>query len=96
MAQTTQLGRHATTVATENGWTRITYHQTVVVKFNQRTVVLNSGGWMTATTKTRMNQASNQFDLGFQVFQKDFGWFVERPDGETVDFGNGMEFGRTK
>lgn len=38
---------------------------------------LTAGGWWTNTTKNRMNQASNQFDLGYNVFQKDFNWFVD-------------------
>ena len=32
-----------------------------------------------------MNQASNQFNLGYQVFQKDFDWYVEW-EGKTLDF----------
>jgi hypothetical protein len=32
---------------------------------------------MTKTTKLRMNQASNQFSLGYRVYQKDKKWYAE-------------------
>ena len=86
MAQTHSIGRRSTTVATmEDGTTHVTFHTTVVVAFNHRTIVLNHGGWMTATTRTRMNQASNQFQLGYRVFQKDRDWFIEY-QGKVHDF----------
>ncbi len=77
MGQTSQIGRVATTVHTnEQGQTQVVYHSTAVVNFKHKLIVLNHGGWMTATTKTRMNQASNQLSLGYLVYQKDFDWFV--------------------
>jgi len=90
MPQQYKVGTHATTIATSNGITRITYHNTIVVSFDERRIVLDSGGWETATTKTRMNQTSNQFDLGYQVYQKDFEWFVDFK-GETFDFYDGIK-----
>lgn len=93
MSQTTQIGRHATTVSTSDGYTRVTYHSTDVVKFNERLIILNSNGWRTHTTKTRMNQASNQFGLGFTVYQKDFDWFVAYK-GETYSYNDGITLAR--
>ena len=89
MAQQSRLGRTATTVATIHGMTCVTYHSTVVVAFDEETITLQSGGWRTATTKTRMNQASAQFGLGFTVYQEDFEWFVSHCQ-ETVPFVDGM------
>jgi hypothetical protein len=77
MAQQLRLGRAHTAVFTKNRVTNVVYHQTAVVKFSENVIVLDTGGYRTATTKTRMNQASNQFDLGFNVYQKGFEWFVE-------------------
>jgi len=37
-----------------------------------------------------MNQTSNQFDLDFGVYQKDYEWFVDTPKGETLDFFDGI------
>ncbi len=56
--------------------TVVTYHGTDVVSFNEKEIILKTGGWKSVTTKLRMNQASNQYDLGYMVSQKDFSWFV--------------------
>lgn len=77
MAQQTKVGNHATSIfVDEEGFTRVVYHSTNIIKFNEKVIILNSGGWRTYTTKTRMNQASSQFKLGFNVFQKDNIWYV--------------------
>jgi len=93
MAQTYKLGTHKTSVFTEGGWTKVAFHNTVVVKFNRNKIVLDSGKWFTPTTKTRMNQASHQYGLGFTVFQKDFEWFVDYK-GKVIPFRDGMELKR--
>jgi len=86
MSQMYQLGTTATSVFTDDdGLTKVVYHATVVVKFNSNKIVLNTGGWSTATTKARMNQASNQFRLGYSVVQKAGRWFVEYA-GQSVEF----------
>lgn len=75
----------------------MTYHWTDVVVvsydhgYKERRVKLDSGGWQTATTKNRMNQASNQFDLGFYVFQKNFEWYVKVGE-DTLEFEDNMTF----
>jgi hypothetical protein len=89
MSQTQEVKGVATIIYRNNGFTCVKYHQTDVVKFSPVEIILNSGGWQTATTKTRMNQASNQFGLGYCVFQKDFKWFVDF-EGKTIDFEDGM------
>ena len=83
------IGTHKTTVYTDNGTTKVKYHQTDVVKFNNERIVLDSGGWETSTTKKRMNQTSDQFDLGYYVFQKSFVWYVDFK-GDTFDFVDNM------
>jgi hypothetical protein len=90
MTKTNQIGRVATTVYSEFGYTVVRYHQTEVVKFNDRFVELDSGGWQTATTKTRINQTSNQFGLGFNVWQTDYKWTVKLPNNKEVGFVDGM------
>ena len=89
MTQTQTIGKTATTIYLQNGYNKVQYHSTVVVAFNDNKIVLNNGGWFTNTTKIRMNQTSNQFKLGFNVFQKNFSWFVEF-NGKTIPFENGM------
>jgi len=93
MGQTQTIGKTATTVRCQDDLFVIRYHQTDVVTFDKHKIELDSGGWDTATTKTRMNQTSNQFGLGFQVFQKEFKWFVDFKD-KTLDFFDGMILNR--
>ena len=49
-------------------------------------IKLNHGGWQTVTTKRRMNEASDAFmpgGMGFQVYQKDFEWYIKRDNGDV-------------
>ena len=85
-----KLSDYKTTVHCEDGWYKVVYHSTIIVKWNSNEAVLNSGGWHTATTKKKMNQVANQFDLGFQVFQKDFEWFVHIPMVDDFEYMDGM------
>ena len=86
MGQQSQVGRTATTIHTnEQGQTQVIYHSTPVVSFNQSQIYLNHGGWMTATTKTRMNQAARQYNLGYRVFQLHYDWFVDY-NGRIIPF----------
>ena len=93
MGQTQKVGKVGTTVRTSDGKTVVKYHKTDVVKFDERRIILNSGGWRTVTTKTRMNQASAQFGLGYGVFQEKGLWYVENK-GEVLDFFDNMTLGR--
>jgi hypothetical protein len=89
-----QVGSHATTITSNGVQTGVKYHATIVVEFDLDKIVLDSGGWHTVTTKIRMNQASNQFGLGYSVYQKDFGWFVLLDTGEVINFWDGMVIDR--
>ena len=76
MAQQYKVSGRATSVYKKGAWFCVKYHNTEVVKFTPKTIVLNTGGWKSNTTKTRMNQASNQFNLGYNVFQTKGKWYV--------------------
>ena len=89
MAQTHQVRGRATTTYFEDGMTTVRYHACPVVRFNEKCIVLRNDGWYTLTTKTRMNQASHQYGLGYYVWQKDFTWFVDYK-GESLRFTDGM------
>ena len=73
-----RIGKHATTVTDREDVVTVKYHKTVVFTWNKihDRVRLNSGGWKTVSTKTRMNQAANQFGLPFRVYQSKGDWFV--------------------
>lgn len=70
------IGTHRTTISQDNGSTVVTYHRTQVVSFGDKLINLSSGGYQTVTTKRRMNEASKTFGLGFQVYQRNYDWFV--------------------
>ena len=79
------IGTHKTDVGVHKcGVTFVKYHKTNVVTIDQdrNYATLDNGGYLTNTTKKRMNQASKQFGLGFKVFQKNFEWFIRI--GDTV------------
>ncbi len=77
MPQTSIFRGTARAQLTVNGAHHYVYHQTaVVIAYPDRSIRLDSGGWRTATTRTAMNQASAQDELGFRVFQRRGDWFV--------------------
>ena len=88
-----KVGGHKTAVLVEDGQLTVIYHNTAVVKANPGKIILNSGGHKTQTTKLRMNQASNEYNLGFEVFQRDYEWFVTYK-GQTHEFRDGITFMR--
>ena len=86
MSRSNQVGSHKTSIFTDEfGYTNIVYHSTQVVRFNDKEIILNTGGFKTSTTKTRMNQASMQFRLGFRVYQRKYEWYIAYM-GETYEY----------
>ena len=85
MGQTQTIGTHKTAVFSNGEHQVVKYWFTDVVKFNYKEIILNTGGWSTVTTKLRMNQASNQYNLGYNVYQKDYQWFVDYKN-KTIPF----------
>lgn len=85
MGQTSRVAGRNTKVFDRDGDKCVQYHATIVVRWNDKRIILNTGGYETVTTKTRMNQASNQYGLGYSVYQKDHQWFVTFK-GETMPF----------
>ncbi len=79
-----------------NGDRRYVYHRTAVVTCRaDGVIILDSGGWKTATTKLAMNQASQQDRLGFQVYAKRGEWFVSRDlHASSLPFVDGMALNR--
>jgi hypothetical protein len=81
--------RSTTVLPHDGGRTSCIYHQTKVVSWNDSTVVLNSGGHRTLTTKTRMNQCAREYGLGYSVYQKNRVWYVDFA-GKTIPFQDDM------
>lgn len=79
------IGSHKTTASLIDNVFTVIYHETPIVQVFPHEIILNTGGWFTSTTKTRMNQASNQNDLGYQVRQIGGVWFAI-VNGEKLPF----------
>lgn len=91
MARLDRIAKGNTTVSHDaNGRLQnVRYYATDIVSLKGRKIVLNSGGWHTVTTKERMNQAANVYNLGYYVFQRKYKWFVEF-QGKIQEFFDGI------
>lgn len=86
MAQQTRISRNNTVVRSDGSATVVTLHGTDIVSvMPSGSIRLCTGGYFTATTKTRMNQVAYEMGLGYKVFAKDRKWFVEW-QGEVLPF----------
>jgi len=104
---TDRLSPYKTTWGVNDGVIGVTYHRTQIVNATDDTITLRTGGWQTVTTKRKLNQASQQFALGYGVHQVKGEWFLDRrnpayrPDGVAtywldlkIPFVDGMKFPR--
>ena len=80
------IGQYATTVSQNSDAIRVTLHSTqIVVIYPNGRIVLDHAGWTTPITLRRMNQVSEEFGLGYRVYQKSFAWYVA-VDGHVLEF----------
>ena len=80
------VGKLNTTVRSpKQGDISVVLYNTEVVKVQDGTAYLNTGGFNTPTTIRRMNQASNQYKLGFQAFLRKGIPYVTI-NGKTIPF----------
>lgn len=96
MPRLNKIGKLATTIRHDGVITTVRLYNTDIVTFDDtaNTVTLNTGGFFTDMTRNRMNQTSNQFNLGFSVYAVAGQWFVNYNgkriakafDGNTVTF----------
>ncbi len=88
------------TIRREENKVVVQLHSTDIVTFDKtlNTIVLNSGGWHTVTTKQAMNIALGQI-LGFPrpfVRQTKGNWFIDVPGAKPVEFFDGITIGGVK
>jgi len=70
----------------EDGGFGIKLHNTEVVIHYPDRVVLDSGGWLTVTTKSRMNEFTD-----LRIYQDNYDWFVDGIVSNTsIPFTYGM------
>lgn len=77
-----------------DGSYKVRYHATFVVEYNAKTstYTLNSGGWLTRTTKDRINR---KLPVGYYIQQRNFEWYLVTPHG-TYDFKDHMQVNTSK
>lgn len=84
----------ATKVIKKENSIEVIYHYTTVFFYDKikNLVILNSNGWNTSTTKSRINQAISEFieNANISLFQKNYNWYVKMPAGNIVEFFDGM------
>ena len=69
----------------------IVLHRTAIAVYDHNTqaLKLNTGGWHSNTTKSRLNAILSELITGASVFQRQFNWFLNY-NNQTVDFFDGM------
>ena len=69
----------------------IVLHRTAIAVYDHNTqaLKLNTGGWHSVTTKSRLNAILSELKCGFRVFQKNFDWYLST-NNQTVDFWDNM------
>lgn len=89
-----RLSNHKTTVSTIGDFLTCIYVATPIVRYragDNPSLVLDSGGYETVTTKKKMNQFSHQYDNGlYGVYQKKRVWYVQFK-GHEYTFRDGMD-----
>ena len=68
---------------------RLHGHLIATYDHNDKAIKIDSCGWQSVTTKSRLNALLEEVKYGCKVFQKNFDWFV-RYNGQTTDFFDGM------
>ena len=69
----------------------VVLHRTAIATYdhNNQALKLNTGGWQTVTTKSRLNAILQGLIVGASVFQRDFNWFLNY-NNQTHNFNDGM------
>ena len=69
----------------------VVLHRTAIAVYDHNTqaLKLNTGGWHSVTTKSRLNAILQELIVGASVFQKNFNWFLSY-NNVTNDFNDGM------
>lgn len=78
-----KIGNNTWQAVDEDGTRHVKLHNTVIFKrYEDGRTVLNNGGYVTHTTKKRMNALLE--GTPYSVFQKEFNWYLEDRRRNTV------------
>ena len=69
----------------------VVLHRTAIAVYDHNTsaLKLNTGGWQSVTTKSRLNAILSELIAGASVFQRQFDWYLNY-NNQTVDFWDNM------
>ena len=69
----------------------VVLHRTAIAVWDHKNqaLKLNTGGWHSVTTKSRLNAILSELITGASVFQKQFNWYLNY-NNQTHDFNDGM------
>ena len=69
----------------------VVLHRTAIATYDHNTqaLKLNTGGWHSNTTKSRLNAILDELITGARVYQKAFDWYLSY-NNQTVDFWDNM------
>lgn len=74
-----KVGNNTYAIRRDQNSIAIRLHNTDILTFSANgSIKLNTGGWETVTTKSRMNEFLPE---GYSVFQKSHVWYVDTPKG---------------
>lgn len=67
-----------TSIKNENSIITVRFHETDIITHDtkNKTIILDSGGWRTPTTKNRINQYLSENNIGLGIFQKKGKWYI--------------------
>ena len=80
---------HTCVYEDEKGYTIVVLYNTQIAKFNSSEIILNSGGYLTDTTKNRMNQCFFENNIPISIYQRKGQWYINSPKG-IIEFSNHM------
>jgi hypothetical protein len=85
-------GKPNTKIYEENGKVVVKLYDTVIAKWDPaaNTVELASGGFLTETTKTRINEVLTVLKFHSRVMMKKGSWFVSEQGGESLPYEEGF------
>jgi len=88
------IGTHRTVILGDTYGFEVVYHETTIFRREGNVIRLNTGGYFTATTKRRINQALAQSFKHLIVVQRGGDWYlVDNKTGAAIPFdGEGLAF----
>ena len=68
----------------KEGFNVVKYHNTEIFKQKENQIILNSDGWKTKTTKQRINEAFNFFNIPLALYQNKNEWYILNLNNKQV------------